>query len=385
VNGVRHEVGDVAIVGAGVIGLSIAFELASDGATVRVYDSGEPARGASWAGAGMLAPFTEAIENFALQELCETSLAAYPAFAQRVAAASGIDPHLRLNGILCGAFDRASLDALERRVERLRQAKHGVQLLDHRRTIECEPVLGKGVLGAAFMEEEGHVDNRRLGRALWAACESLGVSVHSGVGGLRVKHDGRKALGVANEAGFFAAGVVINAAGAWSGRLEGLPAECIVPVFPIKGQMLALAIPSALVRHATWLPGAYLVPRDDGRLLVGATVEDCGFDERVTAAGIRQLLDAVLTAAPALENFAVTETWAGLRPGTPDGKPFIGSTPLERYFVATGHFRNGILLAPATAALIHGAIEGRSVEVLRHFSVARHLPEDAKAESKSAV
>lgn len=384
-NGARHEAGDIAIVGAGLIGLSIAFELASAGASVRVYDSGEPAHGASWAGAGMLAPFTEAIGDQSLRRLCEASLRAYPAFAQRVVAASGVDPHLRLNGIVYAAFDVSALADLHRRVERLRKDNCRVQLLDHAQTIECEPVFGKSVLGSALMEDEGHVDNRRLGRALWAACESLGVIVHSGVRELRVKHDGRKALGVTTADGFLAAGAVVNAAGAWAGRVEGLPAECLAPVFPIKGQMFALAIPPALVRHAAWLPGAYLVPRDDGRLLIGATVEDCGFDTRVTASGIRQLLDAALEAVPALENFALTETWAGLRPATPDGKPFVGSTPLERYFLATGHFRNGILLAPATAALIHDAVEGRNTEELRIFSLERRLPEHAHAESKSAV
>ncbi len=368
---------DVAIVGAGLIGLSIAFELASRGATVRVYDTAEPAHGASWAGAGMLAPLTETITDEDVRDLCEASLRAYPTFAREVAAKSGIDPHLRLNGLLYAAFSNVEFEALRTRGRMLQQRGYAVRVLDHRETIESEPVFGKRVVGAILMENEGHVDNRRLGRALSTACLALGVAIHAPVRHVEVRHDERKALGVATDDGFFAAGAVINAAGAWAARVAGLPKECVPPVFPIKGQMLALAVPAALIRRAVWVPGAYLVPRDDGRLLIGATVEECGFDVRVTAAGIRALLDAALSAVPALNDFALTETWAGLRPASADRKPFIGPTPLERYYLATGHFRNGILLAPATATLIADAVSGTSNDALRLFALQRAQPEHA--------
>ena len=370
---------DVAIVGAGLIGLSIAFELAARGATVRVYDEREPAHGASWAGAGMLAPLTETITNEDLRRLCELSLRAYPAFAQAVTAAGGIDPHLRLNGLLYAAFEAAALDELRKRGAALQARGFHVRTLGHREAIELEPVLGKRALGGILMEDEGHVDNRRLGRALLAACASLGVTVHSNAGRVIVEHDERKALGVATNDGFFAAGAVINAAGAWAASVENLPPNCVPNVVPIKGQMLSLSVPVALIRRAIWVPNVYLVPRDDGRLLVGATVEDCGFDTRVTACGIHALLNAALEAIPALSDFAITETWAGLRPGTADGKPFIGPSPLERYFVATGHFRNGILLAPITATLIADAVAGRSDETLRLFALDRSQTEPAHA------
>jgi glycine oxidase len=143
--------------------------------------------------------------------------------------------------------------------------------------------------------------------------------------------------------------------------------------------MLALAVPSGFVRRPTWIPGAYLVPRDDGRLLVGATSEYAGFDERVTAQAVHQLLHAGLAAAPSLAAFSLTETWAGLRPGTSDGMPCLGPTPVDGLFLATGHYRNGILLAPVTARLIADSIERRPVPELEDFLLARFGTEDARS------
>ena len=220
-----------------------------------------------------------------------------------------------------------------------------------------EPALGANVVGAAVVRCEGSVDNRRLGRALLAACVARGVRV-SQVASIGVECDERRVLGIRTDRGFVPASAVVNACGAWAGSLEGVPAGYLPPVFPVKGQMLALAVPDGLVRRPAWVPGAYFVPRDDGRLLVGATVESEGFDTRVTAGGMHALLDAALAGAPALRGFSVAETWAGLRPGSADGRPFIGATPLEGFYLATGHFRNGILLAPVTATLVADAIAG---------------------------
>jgi len=166
---------------------------------------------------------------------------------------------------------------------------------------------------------------------------------------------------------------VINAGGAWAADLAGVPVAARVPVSPIKGQMLALAIPRDFVRRVLWVPGAYCVPRDDGRLLIGATVERAEFDVRVTAQGLRSLLDAALNALPALGAFAVAETWAGLRPGTPDALPYLGATSLGGYVLATGHYRNGILLTPATAHAIADLVEGKAgaSTALAPFAIGR--------------
>jgi glycine oxidase len=363
----RQPGGDVVIVGAGLIGLSIAFELAQRGAVVRVYDRGEPAHAASWAGAGMLAPHTEHLEDSALQTLCMRSLAEYPSFVERIRAASGIDPRLHLDGIVHAAFDESAFERLRARGASLAQRGVACEMLGRTQALRAEPSLGGHLRGALVVEGEGSVDNRRLGRALAAACDRQGICI-ARVAWLRVECDARRVLGVRTEIGFVAAASVVNACGAWASQLEGVPVQALPAVEPVKGQMLALEMPAGFVRRTIWVPGAYLVPRDDGRLLVGATSERAGFDTRVTAGGIRSLLDAALAAAPALGAFTVSETWAGLRPATPGGRPFIGPAPLEGLFDATGHYRNGILLAPVTARLAADVIEGKPAPELDAFS-----------------
>jgi len=361
----------IVIIGAGLIGLAIAFELATRGASVRVLDARAPGKAASWAGAGMLAPYTEALVSRSFEELCVRSLALYPRFVESVRAAGGVDARLRLDGVLEAAYDDAQERRLRAHAEALAARGVAARFLERDETRFMEPALGPGVRGAAYSAAEGSVDNRRLGRALQAACSALGVRIDAPGGDVALEADARRVLGVQTRAGFAAAQTVINAAGAWAGIVDGVPAHVRVPVTPVKGQMLALAMPRGLVRRVTWVPGAYLVPRDDGRLLIGATVENAGFDVRVTAAGIRALLDAALAALPVLGDLAVAETWAGLRPGTPDGLPYIGATALTGYVVATGHYRNGILLAPATARGVADLVEGRPDGALAPFALER--------------
>jgi glycine oxidase len=365
--------GDVAIVGAGIIGLSVAFEFSGRGAAVHVYDTDEPARAASWAAAGMLAPLTEHLIDPPLQGLCELSLALYPQFAKAVREVSGIDPHLRLDGIIHCAFSESEYERLRTHCADLHAAGHSARILTRSETLLAEPAVSKNVCGALLIEGEGHVDNRRLGRALVAACQARGVHVHTGVASLALEFNARRVLGVHTELGYMPAGVVINAAGANAGRLAGVPAECVPPVRAVKGQMLSLQVPSGLIRRATWVPGAYFVPRIDGRLLIGATVEEAD-DLRVTAGGIRDLLNAAMSAAPSLREFPVSETWAGLRPATPDGRPCLGRTHRTGYYVATGHYRNGILLAPVTGRLLADSVIDEQAD-RRAFAIERFSTE----------
>ncbi len=347
---------DVAVIGGGIIGLSIAFELSLRGARVRVFDRDEPARAASWAAAGMLAPHTEMIEDASFRELCADSLAMYPEFVSRLAAAGGIDPHLRLDGILSTAFSETEMERCAARWETLRNRSIKAQILDRDDVLRLEPSLASTVRGGLLVESEGQVDNRLLGRALLAACGSRGVQVHASASDIALVCDERRVLGVRSNHGFHPAQAVVNACGAWASQLAGVPIDSIVEVEPVKGQMLALQIPRGLIQRVMWVPGAYLVPRDDGRLLIGATVEDVGFDTRVTASGVQTLLDAALRAAPALRDCALTEMWSGVRPNTPSGVPQIGATSIAGYFVAVGHYRNGILLAPITAQRMADAL-----------------------------
>lgn len=362
--------GDVIVVGAGLIGLSIAFELAERGAGVRVYDRAEPARAASWAGAGMLAPYTERLTDESMLAFCAASLREYPGFVARITDAGGIDAHLRLDGVLYAAFEAGEMESLRRHSVQLHARGVRCELVDRRTALADEPWLGGALAGGLLKHDEGQVDNRRLGRALAAACEARGVRIEQSFF-MEVECDSRRVLGVRSDRGFNGARAVVNACGAWAAQLRGLPRSCVPPIEPIKGQMIALSVPSGFVRRPTWVPGAYLVPRDDGRLLIGATVESSGFDERVTAEGVHELLHAALDAAPSLGSFTITESWAGLRPGTPDGLPLLGPTDIEGFLLATGHYRNGILLAPMTARAIADAIERHETSVLEPFSIAR--------------
>ena len=361
----------VVVVGAGLIGLSIAFELARRGAEVRILDAREAGKAASWAGAGMLAPYTEALASDAFQELCAHSLALYPDFVESLRVTGGVDSRLRLDGILEAAYDEADERRLREQVMTLASRGIAARFLERDEARFLEPALGAAVRAAALSTSEGSVDNRRLGRALYAACSALGVRIEESAGDVALECDARRVLGVRTRSGFVPAQTVVNAAGAWAGSLEGVPEHVRVPVVPVKGQMLALAMPRGLVRRVTWVPGAYLVPREDGRLLVGATVETAGFDLRITASGMHALLDAALAAMPALGDLNVAESWAGLRPGTPDGLPYLGPTALGGYLVATGHFRNGILLAPGTAVAIADVVEGGWDDRLAAFSLDR--------------
>lgn len=374
----HHSEGEIIVIGAGLIGLSVAFELAERGAAVRVIDRGIPARAASWAAAGMLAPYTEGVSDDALLRFCAASLREYPSFVDRILRASGIDPHLHLDGVLHAAFNDVRMGELRRYAHALRASGIQCDVLGREAVLVAEPWMGPPVIGGIKIRGEGCVDNRLLGRALLAACEAHGVRIESGAD-ITAECDRRRVLGVRTAHGFTPGHAVINAAGAWAARVKGIPPECLPAIEPIKGQMFALGSPAGFVRHPTWVTGAYFVPRDDGKLLVGATVERTGFDQRVTAKGIHRLLDAALAAAPSLASFSMIETWAGLRPGTSDGLPFLGPTPLHGLYVAAGHYRNGVLLAPATARLIADALEGKNPIELQNFSLARLGTEERRA------
>ncbi len=346
---------DVAIVGAGVIGLAVAWQAASAGMTVTVFDP-RPGGAASWAAAGMLAPAGEA--HFGEDGLTALNLAAaraWPDFARTLEVASGHPVDYVTSGTLMVAVDPSDQSA----AEDILAYRHRLGLPAPRLSAsDCrhhEPLLAPGVRGGADLADDHQVDNRRVIEALLTAGRTLGVdTVEEPVTSVTVRHG--RAVGVETGGGVsHRAGSVVVAAGCWSGLLDGLPDSASPPVRPVKGLTLRLQLPEALpalqrtVRGLVHGRTCYLVPRRDGTLVVGATVEEQGFDVTVRAGAVGDLLDDARRLIPSVEEYALCETTTGLRPGSPDNGPIVGHSPVGGLVLATGAYRNGILQAPVTA------------------------------------
>lgn len=369
---------DAAVVGGGVVGLGVAWRLAAAGRRIAVFERGETGRGASWAAAGMLAPTAEiGFEELDLYALGRESLRRWPAFAREVEAASGVDVGYRDEGTLVVADDRDSLHAL-RRLFRF-QTDHGVPVewLSGAEAADAEPLLSPRLPAAIHAPADHQVDNRALVRALRIAAERAGAAIHEHAEVAAVEPAACPALRL-GDGTRVEAGAVVVAAGAWSARLGGLaPAP---PVRPVKGQMVALRQrPEAglALRYVVRGPDAYLVPKPDGRLVVGATSEEVGDDTRVTAGGVYRLLEGAVEVVPAVEEMDLVETWAGLRPASRDHAPILGASGHPGVVYATGHYRHGILLTPVTADEVAGVVlarlDGRTETrpVLAPFSPSR--------------
>jgi glycine oxidase len=371
----------VAIIGAGVVGLGIAWRLAGR-AAVTVFDRGKAGSGASHAAAGMLAACCEAEPGEeALIALGRESQARWPAFAEELLRTSGIDVELRREGILHLALTADDQAEIAQRLEFHRRLDLPLEWLSAAATRAREPHLAGKIAGALFSPEDHQVDNRKLVQALRVAAEAAGATIceHRPVKEIVVQ--GGRAKGVLlQDQTVAAADIVVLAAGAWSRGIAGLPPDGRPPVRPLKGQMLTLRMDAAapLISHVVWAPGAYMVPRRDGRLIVGATVEEKGFDETITAGGVLALLEAAWRAVPAVEELPIEEMCVGHRPGSRDDAPILGRGPLEGLFYATGHHRNGILLAPVTADAMARLILDDMVEpAMKPFCLERFLPAHA--------
>jgi glycine oxidase len=346
---------DVVIVGGGIIGLSLALGLRKHGAAVLIVERNEPGREASHAAAGMLAhcdPHTPE----KLRSLAMASAQLYPEFVHELEDESGHHVDLRREGaiILEGAGQSLCRDA---------------QPLKPEQVAKVEPCLASAGRRAEFWPEAS-VDPRALTTAALKAAKHRGIEIASGVPVVEIQVTEAKASGVKTARTHFSAAVVVNCAGAWAGQIAGAPP---LPTRPVKGQMLSVIAPRRdLLRYVVRGPGAYLVPRSDGRILIGATVEEAGFDKRTDPNTIQHLHQAAANLAPELGQARMLEAWAGLRPGTSDNLPILGATSLPGYFVATGHFRDGILLAPMTAVLMTQVVRGAKPEFdISAFSPAR--------------
>jgi glycine oxidase len=367
---------NVAIIGAGVIGLGIAWQLALRGVPVAVFDKGASGAGASHAAAGMLAACAEAEPGEeALVTLGRASQARWPAFAAELKQASGVDVGLRSEGTLVVALTSDDQARLGHQLVFQQKLGLPLQWITAAETRRREPHLAGKLAGAVFSPEDTQVDNRKLAAALRIAAEAAGASISEHQAVKTISNDAGRVDGIVLADGRkVAADVVVLAAGAWSRSIDGLAPELRPPVRPIKGQMLALRMdPTApLLTNVVWEPGAYLVPRLDGRLLVGATVEEKGYDTSLTAGGILTLLEAAWRVVPAVEELPIDEMWVGHRPGSRDDAPILGTGLIDGLIYATGHHRNGILLTPITAdAIAELVLEGAADPAIRPFSIER--------------
>ena len=363
---------DVIVVGAGVAGLGVAWRLAQSGLEVLVLERGEAVRGATWAAAGMLAPGAEiGFEELDLYAFGRESLARWPDFAAELEQATGVDVGLRTEGTLVVADDRDSLRALRRLFAFQQDHRVPVEWLSGDDARGHEPLLSPRIAGAVLSPTDHQVDNRSLARALVAAVTEAGAAIREGATVASVEPDASRPSVRLGTGERLEARAVVLAAGAWSRSLAALP------VRPVKGQMLSLRQTEALtLRFTVRGPDAYLVPKPDGRLVVGATSEELS-DTAVTAGGLYRLLEGAVDIVPGIEEMDLLETWAGLRPASRDHAPILGRTAAPGVVAATGHYRHGILLAPVTAdevaaevrALLAGTIETRPL--LAPFSPLR--------------
>jgi glycine oxidase len=373
---------NVIIIGAGVVGLGIAWRLAQRGVEVTVFDKGGAGAGASHAAAGMLAACVEAEPGEeALVALGRTSQAQWPDFATELERVTGISVDLRREGILMIALTADDKARLHHHLEFQRSLDLPLEWIGAAELRRREPHLGSTLAGAVYSPQDHQVDNRKLVAALRAAAEAAGVTIreHQSVRGIVIA--GERARGVALADGTeISADAVVLAAGAWSRTIEGLAPALRPPVRPLKGQAIALQMDPAapLIRHVCWAPGVYMVPRNDGRLILGATVEEKGFDPNLTAGGVLALLEAAWRAVPAVEELPIAEMWVGHRPGSRDDAPILGPSAVPGLIYATGHHRNGILLAPVTANFIARAvIDGVVAPDIAPFGVDRFMPAQA--------
>lgn len=352
---------DAVIAGGGIIGASIALELAEAGLRVGVFDSQKPGREASWASAGMISPAPESAAFGSLLPLNQASARAYPEFIRRVEEFSGRTVAYRKEGALDIFLEDVSQDQIAEVLERNRAAGLRAEALSSVQASQLEPELTAEIRAAILRPDEASLDNRVFTEATLEAARRKGAEIYSGNGAKALWTEGSRCRGLHVQTGSVEAQWTIVAAGCFSAQIEG-SAE-YAPVTPAKGQMMALRCDAAHLQRDLWCGHIYLVPRKDGRIIAGATIEYEGFDRSVTAGGTKKILDGAIAMVPVLEKAKIEETWAGLRPDTPDHLPILGPTDCDGLLIATGHFRSGILLTPITAQLIREWVTGQRASV----------------------
>jgi len=352
---------DVAIAGGGLIGGAVALELAQAGLGVALFEKGQTGREASWASAGILSPAPETPGMIPMVPLGKASMTLYPGFVANVEEISGQSVGFRSLGTLDALFSR---DAT-RDLSTLVALHHGLGLkaepLRPEEARELEPALSPDVEAAALRPDEASIDNRALTQAVLRAAHESGAQIFPDHEVEAVWREGGRCAGLKLRNQNVPAKWTIIAAGCFSANIEGVAAYA--PVRPAKGQMVSLRADDLKIERVLWSEKVYVVPRNDGRILVGATVEYVGFDKHVTTGAVQKILSAAIELAPGLATARIEETWAGLRPDSPDHLPILGATDLDGLLIATGHFRSGVLLTPITARLLREWITEQRVSV----------------------
>jgi len=362
---------DVIIIGGGVIGCTIAWRLAQTGLKVTVVERGRVGCEASRAAAGMLSPQGESQTPGPFFDLCLRSRAMYKNFAEELSEASGIDVEYKDEGTLFVVLDNEDDPEKTRWTEWQIEAGLSVEHVTSNVLRKIEPAVTKSATRAIFLPDEHQVDNRRLMDALEVTIKRARVELVEDTEVTALLTERSRVTGVVAGSKHLKSGSVVLAAGAWSDRLLA-PIGLKLNVIPARGQMIAVRGRSCPIERIIHSSGVYIVPRRDGRILIGATVEYSGFRKAVTVAAIETLLRAALNLIPSLDEFDLEETWSGLRPDTPDHLPIIGPTCIDSLFLATGHFRNGILLAPITAEMILRFINDQeAADDVRFFGIDR--------------
>ncbi len=360
----------VAVLGGGVIGLASARALAGRGASVDLFEANTRSKESSWAAAGILGPGSEFAEDSPHFRVALEALRRWPGLAAELGAETGIDLAFSDEGTILVAATEEEMGALRARARFLSGAGLPAEVLTTEAARGIEPALGPGIVGGIHVRE-GRLDNRALWAALLASCKKRGVGMRLGEPVLALARDGNRVRGVRLKDGEPPFDAVVVAAGAWSrqlGATVGLP----LPTVPVKGQMVRLAAPDGALRHVVKRGLAYAVPHRGRGVVVGTTAEEVGFDRTTHEEALAGLVGACARLIPAAANWARVEEWMGFRPRLPDMLPAIGAVPSRPgLFVATGHYRNGILLCAATGDLIAGAVLGQPDPRLASFSPGR--------------
>lgn len=356
---------DVLILGGGLIGLSLAWQLSRRKLSVAILERNEPGQEASHAGGGMIADLDPVLPG-ELLELGHRSAVLYPEFIRELQEASGETIDLRANGVI--AFEQHPIPESD-----------GIRAISREEAKRLEPKLARQADPAYTMRERA-TDPRDLVRALLAALGKSGVEIRTGETVQKVNLEHGRAVGVTTARGTYTADKVVNCAGAWATQIAGAP----LPTMPVKGHMVALAFPEELrmtpaereerrvLRHVLRSRWCYIIPRSNGRYVVGSTVEPGGYDKSLNAYRVKRLQEAAARLIPEFAEAKIAEAWTGLRPGSPDNLPMLGETGIPGYYAACGHYRDGILLAPVTAEILCGVmLEGKSPVNIERFTPAR--------------